>query len=349
MGLVIAVLSLTLGGLLVLIGNPLQIMPRFMHPLRYVVVARWYRRLQAEYRIKRLHLQLTFLAASLLILWFFVAMLAPISEDMLLTRVVLGIGLGGFLGWSLFCRRELLLGKLGIIGFYPNARMVVSWDNLAGYLLFVEEPRAIVLVSKSGNWVEAIPIANELEQREVELSLLPHLPRLDPSDWPLPEVPGGVRRALYYRYGLLLLATLPLLILLMARFSFHVAVNDLYLIIAIVLAISLPFYVFSWSQRLRLLHYSSFGHVSVAQLVSLCQRCFYQAVCWQSGLHRRIYWSRDQQARVPSWEEFCKDFRHELKITSEIYNTCCRCLVGHLQAKDLYQITLIPINPEQEE
>lgn len=349
MGLVIAALSLALGSLLVLIGNPLQIMPRFMHPLRYVVVARWYRRLQAEYRIKRPYLQLTFLAASLLIMWFFVAMLAPISEDMLLTRVVLGIGLGGFLGWSLFCRRELLLGKLGIIGFYPNARMVVTWGNLAGYLLFVDEPRAIVLVSKSGNWVEAIPIANELEQREVELALLPHLPRLDPADWPLPAAPGNVRRALYYRYGLLLLATLPLLLLLIARFSLHVAVNDLYLIIAIVLAISLPSYLFSWSQRLRLLHYSNLGHVSVAQLISLCQRCFYQAVCWQSGLHRRVYWGRDQQARVPSWEEFCKDFRHELKITPEIYHTCCRCLVGHLQAKDLYQITLVPINPEQED
>lgn len=348
MGLVITALSLALGGLLVLVGNPVQIMPRFMYPLRYVVVARWYRRLQAEYRIRRAGLRLTFLAAGLLLLWFLVAMSAPISADMLLTRVVLGVGLGGFLGWSLFCRRELLLGNLGIIGFYPNARLVVTWDNLAGYLLFTDKPQTIVLVDKGGNWVEAIPVANELEQREVELALLPYLPRLNPAEWPLPGLPGKVRRALFYRYGLLLLGTVPLLLLLVARFIWHAPLNDLSLIIAIALAIALPFYVLNWSQHFRMLHYSSLGHVSVAQLISLCQRCFYQAVCWQSGLHRRIYWGRDRLARVPSWEEFCKDFRHELKITPEIYHTCCRCLVGHLQAKDLYQIMLIPINPEQE-
>lgn len=349
MGLVIAVLSLTLGSLLVLIGNPLQVMPRFMHPLRYVAVARSYRRWRVEYRMKRPFLLLTFLAGGSLLLWFLVAMLAPISEDMLFSRVVLGIGLGGFFGWSLFCRRELLFGRLGIIGFYPNVRMVVSWEGLAGYLLLTDEPRAFVLVSKAGNWVEAIPITNELEQREIELALLPYIPRLDPTDWPLQEPPRHVKRSLIAHYALLLVAVAPLLALLVARFRLHGMYNDSYLIGAIVLAIALPFYVFNWSQRYRLLHYSSLGHVSVAQLISLCQRCFYQAVCWQSGLHRRIYWGRDQQVRVPSWEEFCKSFRHQLKITPEIYHTCCRCLVSHLQAKDLYQITLVPLNQQKDD
>ncbi|NLW16580.1 MAG: hypothetical protein GX033_02855 [Firmicutes bacterium] len=349
MGLVLAVLGLALGCLLVLVGNPVQVMPRYMHPIRHIVVARRYQRLRAEYRIRRPFLQITLVAAGLILFWFFVAILTPIPEDLWLSRVVLGIGVGGGLGWALFCRHELLLGKIGIVGFYPHARMVVAWNNLAGYLLFTDSPGAFILVNKSGDWVEAIPFHSEEEQREIELALLPYLSRLDPADWPLTKVPRHITRALQYRYLLLLMATLPLLTLLVGRFLFLITIPDLYLVGAIGLAILVPVYVFNWARRLRLLYYSSQGHVSVAQLFSLCQRCFYQAVCWQSGLHRRVSWGRDGRARVPTWEEFCKDFRHQPKITREIYQTCCRCLIGHLQAKDLYQVVLIPINTKKEQ
>lgn len=349
MGPMIAVLGLALGCLLVLIGNPVQIMPRYMHPLRYVVVARWYQRLRAEYRVKRPFWQLTFVATGLLTFWFLVAILAPVDESLLLSRVVLGIGLGGFFAWSLFCRHELLLGRIGIVGFYPNARMVVTWGNLAGYLLFTDTPQTFILVNTAGKWVEAIPYSNEEERREIELALMPYLSRLDPADWPVPRVPQGIGRALRSRYILLLLGTLPLAVLLVERFLRGQVIDDLYLIAAIGLAILVPLYVLNWSHRWRLFYYSSLGHVSVVQLISLCQRCFYQAVCWQSGLHRRVSLGRDRQARVPTWEEFCKDFRQQPKITPEIYRACCQCLVGHLQAKDLYQIVLTPINSEQEE
>lgn len=349
MGLVLAVLSLALGCLLVLIGNPLQVMPRYMHPLRYVVVARGFQRWRAEYRIKRPFIRLTFLAGSLLLLWFLIAMVAPISGDMVLSRLVLGVGLGGFLGWSLFCRRELLFGKLGIIGFYPSARMVVTWDALAGYLLLKNEPRAFVLVNKAGYLVEAIPIADDSEQREVELALLPYLSRLEPADWPMQELPRNARRSLALHYIWLLVGAVPLLSLLVARFVLQVPLNDLYLIVAIAAAVVIPFYVFNCAERYRLIYYSNQGHVSVAQLVSLCHRCFYQAVCWQSGLHQQIYWGQDKQARVPSWEEFCKGFRHQPKITADVYHTCCRCLVGHLQTQDLYHINLIPLKPAQKD
>jgi hypothetical protein len=282
-------------------------------------------------------------------MWFFVAMLAPISEEMLLSRVVLAIGLGGFLGWSLFCRHELLLGNLGIMGFYPNARMIVTWNSLAGYLIPAEEPRVVVLVSKSGAWVEAIPIKDDMEQREVELALLPHLQRLDPAQWAMTEPASNARRLLFSRYLLLLAGTLPLMLLLGARSLPELVFSDWYLIAAIVLAVAVPFYVLNWSQRFRRLYYSNLGHVSLAQFSFLCQPCFYQSVCWQSGLNGRVYLKRDGQARVPTWEEFCKEFRGQTKITQEVYHTCCRCLVGHLQAKDLYKITLVPLNPLQED
>lgn len=347
MGLVLAALSLALGCLLVLIGNPLQVMPRYMRSLRYVAIARGWRRWRAEYRIKPAFLRLTLLAKGLLLLWFFIAMLAPISEDMVLSRVVLGIGLGGFLSWSLFCRREILFADLGIIGFYPNARMVVSWDYLAGYVLLADEPRILALVNKAGHLVEAMPIADDMEQREIELALAPYLSRLEPADCSMQELSKNARRLLVVHYAWLLVATLPLLTLLVLRFVFHVPVIDTHLIAAIVLAVVIPFYVSNWAERFHYIYCSNQGHVSVAQLVSLCHRCFYQAVCWQSGLHQRVYWDRDRQARMPSWEEFCKGFRHKPKITADIYHTCCRCLAGHLQAQDLYHVNLIPLNPKQ--
>ncbi len=349
MGLMIAMLGLALGVLFVLVANPVQIMPRYMHPLRYVVVAHWYERLRAEYRVKRPFWQVTWVAAALLWLWFLVAMLAPIDNGLLLSRVVLGLGFGGLLAWTLFCRHELLLGRIGVVGFYPNARMVVTWGNLAGYLLSADSPKSFVLVSKTGNWVEAIPFKDEDERREIELALLPHLPRLDPGDWPLPEIPRKLRRVLCSRYILLLLGTMPLVVLLIKRFFFGQVIADLHLVGAIGLAILTPLYVLNWARHWRLVYYSSLGHVSVAQLISLCSRCFYQAVCWQSGLHRRVAWGRDRQARVPTWEEFCKDFAQQPKITPDIYQACCQCLVTHLQAKDLYQIVLTPINPRRED
>lgn len=350
MGFVIAALGLALGCLIILIGNPVQVMPRFMHPLHYVVVSRGYQRLRANYRIRRRFLQLIVLAAGLLIMWFFIAILAPIREEMLLSRIVLGTGLGGFLGWSLFCKHELLLGKLGITGFYPSGRLIVTWNKLAGYLVLDEKPRVVVLVGKSGAWLEMIPIKDDLEQREVELALLPYLQRLDAAAWPLTELAGNAGHLLVSRYLFLLVGTLPLVLLLAASSLLQYAFPDWCLIAAIVLAIAVPAHVLNWSLWFHWSYYSHKGHVSLARFSSLCQRCFYQSVCWQSGLRQRVYLKQDGQARVPTWEEFCKEFGDQTKITQEVYNTCCRCLVGHLQAKDLYQVTLVPVNPlEQDE
>lgn len=349
MGLVIAVLGVACGALAVLLIGPTQVIPRFMHPLRYVVVTRWYRRLQAEFRIRRPFFLLSGAAITLLLLWFFIIALAPLSDELLLSRVVLGIGLGFCLGWTLFCRHELLFGKLGILGFYPHVRMIVTWDQLAGYLLFTEEPRTIVLLNKAGHWVEAIPLQSEVEQREVELSLMPYLQRLDAEQWSMLEIPRDVKRSLGAGYALLIMAALPLLALLGTQFFGSYVAPTWHLIIAILLAVALPFYVLTWSRRFRLFYAGKQGHVSVAQLTTICQRCFYQTVCWQSGLHRRVHLGRDQQARVPSWEEFSKGFSQQPKITKEIYHVCCRCLVGHMRAKDLHQIVLTPLTPQQPE
>lgn len=345
MGIFLAVLGIAVGILIVLIGNPVQLMPRFMHPIRYVAVTRAYDRWRVEYSFKRPFFMLSHSAAAVLLLWFFVGMMAPLNEDLALSRIVLGLGVGGFLGWYLFCRREVLFGKPGAIGFYPNPRLVVAWKALGGYALSERAPRALILVDRVGNPVEAIPIVNDLEQREMELALLPYLPRLDMAEVKQQALPKNVRRALQMRYVLLLAGSLPLVGCLIFRFVLHQEVPNIVLAVATTAAVLVPFAVFNWSQQFRLLYYSSHGHVKLAQLVSLCTRCYYQSVCWQSGLHRRIRWQQGRVAIAPSWEEFSKGFRHKPKITAEIYNTCCRCLVSHLQAQDLYHVNLVPLYP----
>lgn len=348
MGLILAVLSLACGFLLVLLSNPLQVMPRLMQPLRYRLIARIYRRWQCEYRIKSSFFRLMLLSTALLLLWFLLAMSSPIQDNTALARLILGLGIGGVLAWSLCCRRELLFGHQGIIGFYPNPRLIVTWNNLAGYYL-ITKPRAIILVAKSGQHVEAIPIASDLEQRDVELALMPHLKRLDPQEWPQQPLPDNIQRQLTRRDLVLGLATLPLLASLILSIALRIQLPDWQLALAIGAAVAVPSYMIKWSEKFRMRYYSLHGHVSVAQLVSLCQRCFYQAVCWQSGLHRKVQWDKSKnKARVPTWAEFSQDFPNRLKISEEVYHTCCQCLVGHMRAQDLYHIKLIPLRDLQQ-
>lgn len=346
MGFTLAILGFALGCLMVLLSNPVQVVPRFMHSIKHVSVARIYRRWRVEYPFKRPFFTLSFLAALLLLGWFFVAMMAPVENDYLLVRLLLGVGVGGFVGWTLFCRREILLGSVGIVGLYPNPRLVVPYGRLAGYFL-MEEPQAVVLVAKSGEPLEALPVRDDVERRDLELALLPHIPRLHDDDIVQRPLAATARRSLLKGHVLLLASFLPLLSFLLSRLLWQRSVPSVYLAISIVAAIVVPLGVFDWSQRFRMLYYSSKGHVYVAQLIALCHRCYYQSVCWQSGLQRRIRWQRGVGAIVPTWEEFSQGFRHELKITPEIYESCCQCLVDHMQEQDLYRINLIPLYPSQ--
>ena len=70
MGIFLAVLGIAVGILIVLIGNPVQLMPRFMHPIRYVAVTRAYDRWRVEYSFKRPFFMLSHSAAAVLLLWF---------------------------------------------------------------------------------------------------------------------------------------------------------------------------------------------------------------------------------------------------------------------------------------
>lgn len=341
MGLVLTIFSFTLSSLLVLIGNPFEVMPRYMQPLRHTLVSRVYKRWQVEYRVKRPFLRLAFLAAVFLVFWILVAVSFPIEPSMFLSRVALGLGLGGFLSWSLLKRRELLFGPMGIVGFYPNPRFVVDWRGLAGYLILPGKAPAIILVAKSGHWVESIPILSEQEGEQIELALLPYLSRLSQEEWPFPGLLPAERFFLAIHYFLLFMASSPLLTLLVLRKRTGIIAGDLFLVAAIGAAMLMPLYVFYEALKSHWRYYSSRGHVSMAHLSSLCQRCYYQGICWQSGLHEKAR----RQAALPSWEEFRQEFKNQPQISQEVYEACCRCLVSHLQAQDFYRVNLIPLRP----
>jgi hypothetical protein len=343
----LTILAFVLGLIIILVSNPLQFIPRYFFPIRHVVVERVVTRWRAEWHLRRWFWLLTALSAAQLALAALVSLAAPATELGLLLRMLCGFLVGGTVGFTLLRRQEVIIGDLGIIGLYPNPRLVVSWRGLAGYA--VDDARqALLLVNQAGEAVEAMPLPSEARRIELELALMQYLPKLDIADVSPHRLPTAVRHRLLLAVALLALGAFPLLSALYGLVSDYPISSEWWLLAAVA-GVLAPYIVMDSSYRQRLVHYSQLGHVYFAELRTHCLRCYYQALCWQSGLQKQIRWRRGGAALLPTWEEFSRQQQHPIKVTREEYQICCQCLITHLQEKDIYQISLRPLAGQVEQ
>lgn len=334
-------LGVALGVTLVLVGNPVQVIPRFLRPIRYVSAKRASQRIWSDCAIKQGFWSLSAAAVLILLALFLISMQVPVRDDLLPARIVVGLAAGLIPSWWLLRRHEILVSPFGIVGLYPNPRLIVSWSGLSGYA--VDESRgAVLLLNQHGQAVEALPYSGLSELQELELALRPYLSRVNGLNEPAGSLPVSVRRSLNLGFVALLFSVLPL-----ARFwlqgSQGQSINGQSLVLAIMLALSLPLFILNWSLRFRLVYYGSLGHVQVVHLTSLCQRCHYQAACWHSGLHRQIRWQPGIGAVFPPYAEFRTGYRQQPELDENVYPVCCQCLLAHLQEQDIYQVDLRPL------
>ena len=344
MSFLLTILGIALGVTLVLVGNPVQMVPRFLRPVRYASAKRVYYRIRADYRIKRCFWLLSGAAACVLIALFLVSMMAPVPEELLPLRILVGLVVGMALAWWLLRRQEVLISRFGVVGLYPDPRLIVSWAGLSGYLVD-DQWSAVLLLDRQGEPVEALPYAGLGELQDLELALRPHL-RRHSEDLTQGRLPSRTRLLLRLGFLSLLLAVAPIGGCWLLWVHGQTAA-DYSLLMAILVALFIPLTLLNWSLRFRQVYYGGKGHVQVVHLTSLCQRCHYQAVCWHAGLHRQIRWQPGVGAVVPAYEEFCKHYRQEPTLTAEVYRACCQCLLAHLQEQDIYQVDLRPLGEEQ--
>jgi hypothetical protein len=269
-------------------------------------------------------------------------MLAPVSAELLPLRILLGLLVGAALAWWLLRRQEVLISRFGVLGLYPNPRLIVAWSGLAGYR--VDEIWSTVLLFDLHELaVEALPFSGAMELQELELALRPYLTRLKDRDRQPSRLPMRTQVMLGLGLASLFLALTPLVSYWLLLAGGQTTTDD-GLLMSIVLSLFLPLAVLNWSLRFRLAYYGSKGHVQVVHVRSLCQRCHYQAVCWHANLHRKIRWQPGYGAVLPTYEEFSRQYRQKRELLSpEVYQACCQCLLAHLQEQDIYQVELRPL------
>jgi hypothetical protein len=333
-------LGFVLGVVFILAGNPVQMTPRFLRPVRYAAAKRVFCRVRADYRIKRCFWLLTTAAATVLFLLWLMSMTAPVPDDLLIFRALVGMAVGVGIAWWLLRRREILISDLGIVGLYPNPRLIVTWEGLSGYLVS-DRWLTVVLLDLQGEPVEALPFSDDQDLQDLELALRPHLRRQTNTIDGGHHLPVRTRWFLRLGFALLVLGALPLLTCVWIWRQGGAA--DGIFLLSIFISLAMPLALLNWSVRFRLDYFSSRGHVQVVHLTSLCQRCHYQSVCWQAGLHRQMRWRPGRGAVVPTYEEFSRRYRQKPALTADIYQACCRCLLAHLQEQDIYQVTLSPL------
>lgn len=339
-------LGVALGVILVLLGNPVQMIPRFLRPIRYASAKRVSQRIRSDCSIKQGFWSLSAAALALLLLLFLVSMQVPVADELLPARIVVGLAAGLVPSWWLLRRHEILVSPFGVVGLYPNPRLIVSWSGLSGYS--VDENReAVLLLNQRGKAVEALPYSGLQELQELELALRPYLSRLNSLEDDACSLPAHVRRSLHFGFFTLLISVLPIGKCWLSGTKGQM-IDDQFLMLAILVALTLPLFVLNWSLRFRLVYYGSLGHVQVVHLKSLCQRCHYQVVCWKSGLHRQIRWQEGRDAVFPPFEQFRAGYRQGLNLSSEVYPVCCQCLLAHLQEQDVYQVDLRPLVDDSE-
>lgn len=339
MSFALTMLGMALGVVVVLVSNPIQVVPRFLRPVTYASAARAYRRVQADNRIKPGSWTLTVAAAGVLLTLFLVSMLAPVPGWLLPGRILLGLAVGLTLSGRLLRRQEVLIGSLGVIGLYSNPRLVVGWSGLSGYL--IDRRHAVVLLlDQTGVPVEALLYSDLHDLLELQLALRPYLSeqtRFTASPQPL-----RTRWRLFGGFALLGLSVAPLLWAADLPLAGGPGVSQS-LFPAILLALLLPLAVFDWSLRLRLTDAAARDYLQVVQFTSRCLRCHYQSICWRAGLHRMLRWQSGRGLVAPGFQVFRRRYRGTAELTLEVFQACSQCLLAHLQEQDIYQVSLQPL------
>lgn len=340
MSFTLTILGFVLGVTLVLVGNPVQVIPRFLRPVRYASAKRVWQRIRADYCIKPGFWLLSGAAAGVLLVLFLVSMLAPVPDDLLPVRILVGLVVGIAVAWWLLRWQEVLISHFGVVGLYPNPRLIVSWSGLSGYLVD-DQWSTVLLLDRKGEPVEALPYGGQSELQDLELALRPHLHRQSDQDLAPGSLPSRTKLLLRLGFLLLLVAVMPIGGCWWLSMRGQTAADN-GLLMAIWASLFIPLSLLNWSLRFRQTYYGSKGHLQVVHLTSLCQRCHYQTLCWQAGLHRQIRWQPGVGAVVPPFEEFRKHYRQQPTLTAEVYQTCSQCLRAHLQEQDIYQVDLRP-------
>lgn len=338
MSFLLGFMGLLVGLMLVAISDPTHWIPRYYRPIRHSSVHRVCERWRTEYTFKRPFYLLMLISGILMSALFVISLLAEVPEEVLLLRLAMGVGVGAYAGWRILRKQEIIFTPYGIIGLYPNPLLVVAWDGISGYAV---QPgtQSIVLVSSQGEPVEAWPVRDELERRNMELAMMPFVKRIDWDGLQPAKLPGKSKQGIILAALALALGTLPLVMQAVLR-AVSASSPELLLTITITLGVLVPVAILDWAIRFRLVYYSGKGHVKLAELTMLCQGCYYRPVCWESGLQQRVRWQPGRGAAVPSWQEFRAHYHHAPELDEQVYNTCCQCLIAHLSEQDIYRVTL---------